>query len=63
MIEKVIFLDDIDPVVLLGPNNRLLDLIQSYFPKIKLVATGKRIEMHGGGRGGCCFCREADRTA
>jgi phosphate starvation-inducible PhoH-like protein len=43
MIEKVIFLDDIEPVVLLGPNNRLLDLIQSYFPKIKLVARGNEL--------------------
>lgn len=47
MIEKVIFLDDIDPVVLFGPNNRLLDLIQSYFPKIKLVARGNEVKCMG----------------
>lgn len=47
MIEKVIFLDDIDPVVLFGPNNRLLDQIQSYFPKIKLVARGSEVKCMG----------------
>ena len=47
MIEKVIFLDDIDPVVLFGPNNRLLDQIQSYFPKIKLIARGSEIKCMG----------------
>ncbi len=47
MIENVIFLDDIDPVVLFGPNNRLLDQIQSYFPKIKLVARGSELKCMG----------------
>ncbi len=47
MIERVIFLDDIDPVVLFGPNNRLLDQIQSYFPKIKLVARGSELKCLG----------------
>ncbi len=47
MIERVIFLDDIDPVVLFGPNNRLLDQIQSYFPKIKLVARGSELKCMG----------------
>lgn len=47
MIEKVIFLDDIDPIVLFGPNNRLLDQIQSYFPKIKLVARGNEVKCMG----------------
>jgi len=47
MIEKVILLDDIDPVVLFGPNNRLLDQIQSYFPKIKIVARGSEVKCIG----------------
>ena len=47
MIEKVIFLDDIDPVVLFGTNNRLLDQIQSYFPKIKLIARGSEMKCRG----------------
>ena len=47
MTEKIIFLEDIDPVVLLGPNNRLLDQIQSYFPKIKIIARGSEIKCIG----------------
>ncbi len=47
MTERVIFLDEIDPVVLFGPNNRLLDQIQSYFPKVKLVARGNEIKCMG----------------
>lgn len=47
MTEKIIFLEDIDPVVLWGPNNRLLDQIQSYFPKIKIIARGTEIKCIG----------------
>jgi phosphate starvation-inducible protein PhoH and related proteins len=47
MTEKIIFLEDIDPVVFMGPNNRLLDQIQSYFPKIKIIARGSEIKCIG----------------
>ena len=47
MTERVILLDEIDPVVMFGPNNRLLDQIQSYFPKIKLIARGNEIKCMG----------------
>ena len=47
MTERVIFLDEIDPMVLFGANNRLLDQIQSYFPKVKLVARGNEIKCMG----------------
>ncbi len=47
MTERVILLDGIDPVVMFGPNNRLLDQIQGYFPKIKLVARGNEIKCIG----------------
>ncbi len=47
MTEKIIFLDGIDPVVLLGPNNRLLDQLQSYFPKIRIIARGNEIKCIG----------------
>jgi phosphate starvation-inducible PhoH-like protein len=43
----VILLDEIDPVVMFGPNNRLLEQIQGYFPKIKLVARGNEIKCMG----------------
>lgn len=47
MTERVIMLDGIDPVVMLGANNRLLDQIQGYFPKVKLIARGNEIKCIG----------------
>ncbi|MFZ2286151.1 MAG: PhoH family protein [Bacteroidales bacterium] len=47
MTERVIMLEEIDPVVMLGPNNRLLDQIQGYFPKIRLIARGNEIKVIG----------------
>jgi phosphate starvation-inducible PhoH-like protein len=47
MTERVILLDEIDPVVMFGPNNRLLEQIQGYFPKIKLIARGNEIKCMG----------------
>ncbi len=47
MTEQTILLDDIDPLVMLGPNNRLLDQIRGYFPKIKLIARGNEIKCSG----------------
>jgi phosphate starvation-inducible PhoH-like protein len=47
MTERVILLDEIDPVVMFGPNNRLLDQIQGYFPKVRLLARGNEIRCMG----------------
>jgi phosphate starvation-inducible protein PhoH and related proteins len=47
MTEIIIFLEDIDPVVLLGPNNTLLDKIRNFFPKIKIIARGNEIKCMG----------------
>jgi len=47
MTEIVIFLEDIDPVVFLGTNNSLLDKIQSFFPKIKILSRGNEIKCIG----------------
>jgi phosphate starvation-inducible protein PhoH and related proteins len=47
MTERVILLEEIDPVVMFGPNNRLLEQIQGYFPKIKLIARGSEIKCMG----------------
>ena len=47
MTERVIMLEEIDPVVMLGPNNRLLEQIQGYYPKIKLIARGNEIKCVG----------------
>jgi len=40
-------LDGIDPVVILGANNRILDQIQGYFPKVRLIARGNEIKCVG----------------
>lgn len=47
MTEIVIFLEDIDPVVFLGTNNSLLDKIQSFFPKIRILSRGSEIKCIG----------------
>ena len=47
MTEIVIFLEDIDPVVLFGTNNSLLDKIRSFFPKIKILSRGNEIKCLG----------------
>jgi len=47
MTERVILLEGIDPVLLFGPANRLLDQIQGYFPKIKIIARGNELKCVG----------------
>ena len=47
MAEQVIFLEGIDPVILLGTNNQLFDKIKSYFPKLKVIARGNEIKLVG----------------
>lgn len=47
MIEKSIFLDDIDPRVLFGSKNILFDKLKDAFPKIKLIARGNELKAIG----------------
>ena len=47
MTEIVIFLEDINPVDLFGPNNTLLDKISAFYPRIKIVARGNEIKCMG----------------
>ncbi|MFA6334196.1 MAG: PhoH family protein [Bacteroidales bacterium] len=47
MIERIITLDEIDPVDIFGINNKLIDLLSSYFPKMKVVARGSEIFLRG----------------
>jgi len=47
MIEKSIYLEGIDPLQLYGVNNKLLDKIKSYFPKLKIIARGHEILILG----------------
>lgn len=47
MIEKHIFLEDIDPVVFYGVNNCHLQMIKSLFPKLRIVARDNVIRILG----------------
>ena len=47
MIEKIVFLEGIDPIDLYGSNNLLYEQIKSFFPKLKLVARGDEIKVMG----------------
>lgn len=38
MTETTIFLEEVDSIVFFGANNSLLDKIQSFFPKVKIIA-------------------------
>ena len=45
--EKVIYLDDIEPVILFGTNNVLLNKIRNIFPQLKIVARGNELKCIG----------------
>jgi phosphate starvation-inducible protein PhoH and related proteins len=47
MIEKLIYLEGIDPVVLYGVNNIRYERIRNAFPKLKLIARGNEIKAMG----------------
>jgi phosphate starvation-inducible PhoH-like protein len=47
MIEKIIYLEGIDPVILYGINNVRYERIRNAFPKLKLVARGNEIKALG----------------
>ena len=47
MIERIVTIDGIDPVVILGPQNSQIDKIQSLFPKLKIVSRGNEIKCMG----------------
>ena len=47
MIEKIVYLEGIDPLDLFGVNNSLYEKIKSFFPKLKLVARGDEIKVMG----------------
>ncbi len=47
MTEIIIILEDVDPVVLFGTNNSLLEKIRSFFPKIQIIARGNEIKCIG----------------
>lgn len=45
--EKTITLQEMDPMEIYGVNNRILDRIKRYFPKLKIVARGSDIYLEG----------------
>ncbi len=47
MIEKVIFLEGIDPINVYGVKNTRLDILKNYYPKLKIVARGVEIKVQG----------------
>ena len=47
MIERIIILEDIDPVVFFGTNNSNVHLLKTLYPKIRIVARGNVIKAVG----------------
>ncbi len=47
MIERIIILEDIDPVVFFGTNNNNIHLLKTLYPKIRIVARGNVIKAVG----------------
>jgi len=47
MIEQTIFLKAIDPLLLYGTNNQLLQVLQSFFSKLKIIARGDKLKAIG----------------
>jgi len=46
-LEKIIYLDEVDPVGFYGINNCNLRLLANYFPKIQLIARGVELKIMG----------------
>ena len=53
MIEKLIVLEDIDPVIFYGVNNANIQLIKALYPKLRIVARGNVIKVLEIGRASC----------
>ncbi|MBI9052389.1 MAG: PhoH family protein [Bacteroidales bacterium] len=47
MIEKVIYLEGVDPVSVYGVKNTRLDILKTHFPKLKIIARGDEIKVRG----------------
>ncbi|MDA3954394.1 MAG: PhoH family protein, partial [Bacteroidales bacterium] len=47
MIEKIIYLDGIEPVNIYGVKNSRLEILKSFYPKLKIVARGDEIKVKG----------------
>jgi phosphate starvation-inducible PhoH-like protein len=47
MIEKIIVLDEVDPVVFYGTNNSNMQLIKALYPKLRIISRGNVIKVIG----------------
>lgn len=47
MMERIIYLEGVDPVQVFGVNNTLLGKITGYFPRIRIIARGSEIKAVG----------------
>ena len=47
MNELQLSLENINPVVLWGPNNEYFEIIKKHFPKLKIVARGSEVKVLG----------------
>jgi phosphate starvation-inducible protein PhoH and related proteins len=55
MIEKLIVLDDVDPLIFFGVNNVNLQLLKALFPKLHIVARGNVMKIWGDEEDMCAF--------
>lgn len=47
MSERVLQVENIDPVAIYGTHNKYLNLIKTYFPALKITARGNKIKVNG----------------
>ena len=45
--ERIVHLEDVDPRVLYGEHNSLIRQLESYVPKLKIVARGEVVSADG----------------
>jgi phosphate starvation-inducible PhoH-like protein len=45
--EKIVRVDQVDPIEVYGANNRYLNIIKTYFPALKIIARGDQIKVNG----------------
>ena len=55
MIEKIIVLEEVDPVLFYGVNNNNIQLLKSLFPKLRIIARGNVLKVLGDEVEMCAF--------
>ena len=62
MIEKLIVLEDIDPVIFYGVNNANMQLIKALYPKLRIIARGQCHQSIGWWGGNVCIWGKHHQT-